>query len=50
MYTVKTLPEFDTWLDGIKDRVTRLRLARQRGIRDARIFRAWLADVLRYAW
>lgn len=29
MYTVKTLPEFDTWLDGIKDRVTRLRLARR---------------------
>lgn len=29
MYTVKTLPEFDAWLDGIKDRVTRLRLARR---------------------
>jgi len=37
MYTVKTLPEFDAWLDSLKDRVTRLRLSRrldkvQRGI------------------
>lgn len=29
MYTVKTLPEFDAWLDGLKDRTTRLRLARR---------------------
>jgi len=29
VYTVKTLPAFDTWLDGIKDRMTRLRLARR---------------------
>lgn len=29
MYKVKTLPEFDRWLNGIKDRVTRLRLARR---------------------
>jgi len=29
MYTVKTLPEFDTWLNGLKDRTTRLRLARR---------------------
>ena len=29
MYTVKTLPEFDTWLDGLKDRTTRLRLSRR---------------------
>lgn len=29
MYTVKTLPEFDTWLDGLKDRETRLRLSRR---------------------
>ncbi len=29
MYTVKTLPEFDIWLDGLKDRVTRLRLSRR---------------------
>lgn len=29
MYTIKTLPEFDAWLDDIKDRVTRLRLARR---------------------
>jgi putative addiction module killer protein len=29
MLTVKTLPEFDAWLDGLKDRVTRLRLARR---------------------
>ena len=27
MYTVKTLPEFDAWLNGLKDRVTRLRLS-----------------------
>jgi len=27
MYTVKTLPEFDAWLDGLKDRITRLRLS-----------------------
>jgi len=37
MYTVKTLPEFDAWLDGLRDRITRLRLSRrldkaQRGI------------------
>jgi putative addiction module killer protein len=29
MFTVKTLPEFDTWLDGLKDRTTRLRLSRR---------------------
>lgn len=29
MYTIKTLPEFDAWLDGLKDRTTRLRLARR---------------------
>jgi len=29
MFTVKTLPEFDAWLDGLKDRVTRLRLSRR---------------------
>lgn len=29
MYIVKTLPEFDAWLDGLKDRFTRLRLARR---------------------
>ncbi len=29
MYTVKTLPEFDKWLDGLKDRMTRLRLSRR---------------------
>jgi len=29
MYVVKTLPEFDAWLDGLKDRTTRLRLARR---------------------
>ncbi|MFT5697861.1 MAG: putative addiction module killer protein [Desulforhopalus sp.] len=29
MVTVKTLPEFDTWLDGLKDRTTRLRLSRR---------------------
>jgi putative addiction module killer protein len=29
MYTVKTLPEFDDWLDHLKDRMTRLRLSRR---------------------
>lgn len=29
MYIIKTLPEFDVWLDGLKDRTTRLRLARR---------------------
>ena len=29
MYSIKPLPEFTTWLDGLKDRVTRLRLARR---------------------
>ncbi|NOT82560.1 MAG: type II toxin-antitoxin system RelE/ParE family toxin [Gallionella sp.] len=29
MYTIKPLPEFTTWLDGLKDRVTRIRLARR---------------------
>lgn len=27
MYTVKTLPEFDKWLNGLKDRNTRQRLS-----------------------
>lgn len=29
MYSIKLLPEFTAWLDGLKDRVTRLRLARR---------------------
>ena len=29
MYIVKTLPEFDKWLDSLKDRITRLRLSRR---------------------
>ncbi len=29
MYTVKTLPEFEIWLNGLKDRLTRLRLSRR---------------------
>lgn len=29
MYSVKLLPEFSAWLDGLKDPVTRLRLARR---------------------
>ncbi|OQY50965.1 MAG: addiction module killer protein [Desulfobacteraceae bacterium 4572_87] len=29
MYTIKMLPEFDAWLDGLKDRITRLRLSRR---------------------
>jgi putative addiction module killer protein len=27
MYTVKTLPEFDNWLNGLKDRMTKQRLS-----------------------
>lgn len=27
MYSIKPLPEFTAWLEGLKDRVTRLRLA-----------------------
>lgn len=29
MRSVKPLPEFTAWLDGLKDRVTRLRLVRR---------------------
>ena len=29
MFTVKTTPEFDDWLGGLKDRLTRLRLGRR---------------------
>ncbi|MCW5205258.1 type II toxin-antitoxin system RelE/ParE family toxin, partial [Desulfobulbus sp. N2] len=29
MFTVKTLPQFDAWLDGLKNRMTRLRLSRR---------------------
>jgi putative addiction module killer protein len=29
MYSIKFIPEFSNWLDGIKDRETRLRLARR---------------------
>lgn len=29
MYSIKPVPEFTDWLDGLKDRVTRLRLARR---------------------
>ena len=29
MYSIKPLPEFTDWLNGLKDRVTRLRLARR---------------------
>ena len=29
MYTIKTLPEFDDWLSGLKDSTTRLRLAKR---------------------
>ncbi len=29
MYTVKTLPEFENWLNGLKDRITRIRLSRR---------------------
>ncbi len=29
MIIIKTLPEFDNWLDGLKDRTARLRLSRR---------------------
>lgn len=29
MYSIKLIPEFSNWLDGLKDRITRLRLARR---------------------
>lgn len=29
MITIKRLPEFDEWLDGLKDGMTRIRLARR---------------------
>jgi len=29
MITVKRLPEFDAWLDGLRDRETKIRLARR---------------------
>ncbi len=29
MFTIKTLPEFDSWLNDLKDRTTRLRLSRR---------------------
>lgn len=29
MYTIKRMPEFDHWFDGIKDGLTRIRLAKR---------------------
>jgi len=29
MFIIKTIPAFDYWLDGLKDRTTRLRLSRR---------------------
>jgi len=29
VYSIRLIPEFSAWLDGLKDRVTRLRLARR---------------------
>ncbi|MFV0439300.1 MAG: type II toxin-antitoxin system RelE/ParE family toxin [Desulfopila sp.] len=29
MYTIKTTPAFDSWLSGLKDSITRIRLARR---------------------
>ena len=29
MFSIKPLPEFSAWLNGLKDRVTRIRLARR---------------------
>jgi len=41
MYIVKTLPEFDTWLKGVKDNMVRLRLSR----RLEKVSRGTLGDV-----
>ncbi len=41
MYTVKPLPEFTTWLNGVKDNSVRLRLAR----RLEKVSRGLLGDV-----
>jgi putative addiction module killer protein len=29
MYSIKRLPEFDAWMDGLKDGMTRIRLAKR---------------------
>ncbi|MBU6503962.1 MAG: type II toxin-antitoxin system RelE/ParE family toxin [Burkholderiaceae bacterium] len=29
MFTIRRLPEFDAWLNGLRDRATRIRLARR---------------------
>lgn len=29
MYTIKYMPEFEQWLHGLKDNVTRIRLSRR---------------------
>jgi putative component of toxin-antitoxin plasmid stabilization module len=29
MYTIKPLPEFDAWLNGLKDKTTRTRLLKR---------------------
>jgi putative addiction module killer protein len=41
MYTIKPLPEFDAWLNGLKDRATRIRLIK----RLARVAAGNLGDV-----
>ena len=43
MLTVKRLPEFDDWLGGLKDSMTRIRLAR----RLVKVQRGLLGDVAR---
>ncbi len=41
MYTIKRMPEFDEWLGGIKDTMTRIRL----GVRLDKAQRGFLGDI-----
>ena len=65
MYTIKPLPEFDDWLNGLKDKATRIRLLKRlvrvaagnlgdvKSVGDGFLrcgsFWPWLAHVLRAA-
>jgi putative addiction module killer protein len=66
MIEIKRLPEFDEWLDGIKDNMTRIRLNRRldkvqrgnwgdiklskMGLGNERILRFWMENVLHPTW
>jgi putative addiction module killer protein len=41
MFTIKRLPEFDAWFEGLRDRMTRIRL----GVRLDKLQRGILGDV-----